>query len=143
MPAKGGGVIASGKGVQLRLKAFYKWRNMDWKILVKRKVKCCACGGSLNDSDHINLVALDRAATWLMPVSGNALTGLETKQAVAVLCDSCANTGKAKIRYAVEWTEHIREVIYHEYEELDPLPTRIYEMHKTLAALCSQDPERN
>ncbi|MBA7487088.1 hypothetical protein ES707_22650 [subsurface metagenome] len=116
---------------------------MDWKAAVRKKVKCCACENSMNDSEHINLIALDRAATWPMPVSGNVFAGMETKQAVAVLCDRCIAGGKAVIMYGVEWTENVENVTYHKFADLDPLPTRIHEINKAAMALLVQDPKKN
>jgi len=92
--------------------------------LIRRKVKCCACGGSLEKSSHINMVALMKVAKWKFPVWGNLLIrvwGL----AVAVLCDDCVKA-KKKPKYAVEWNDDLSVVKYHPVESLEDVPEEIF-----------------
>jgi len=82
---------------------------------IRERVKCCACGGSLTTSPHVNLVTLRRRATWEFPTSGNVLTG-EENVAVAIVCDECF---EHPVRHAVEFAGN--EVIYHPLDTLEDL----------------------
>lgn len=115
---------------------------MDWTVEVKKKVCCCACARSLIDSKHINLVALDRLATWSMPVFGNILIEEDFKRAVAVICDRCVTSDISKIKFAVEWTTNVGRVTYHKIEDLDLLPVGIFILKNSLK-LSAQEPKKN
>jgi len=85
----------------------------DW---IRKNVRCCACGGSLEDSKHINLVALDKVASWKFPTWGNVLTKQPLIHAVAIVCDKCIDKG-VQPKFAVEWNDN-GNVKYHKIEEL-------------------------
>lgn len=82
---------------------------------IRDKVRCSACQGKIS---RINLVQLDRLATWEYPVCGNVVTG-EQGRAVAILCGPCAD-GRREVKEAVEFREG--EVVYHPIETLTELP---------------------
>jgi len=84
---------------------------------IKAKGKCCACGKPLRNSEHINIIALDRRATWEHPRWGNVLLKLDG-YAVAFLCDKCVKQGKCP-KYAVEFKGN--EIIYHKIDELEKI----------------------
>jgi len=93
---------------------------------IRRKVKCCACGGSLEKSRRINLVCLMKIAEWSYPCWGNLLLrvwGL----ASAVLCDNCVKE-KKKPKYAVEWNDDLSVVKYHPVESLEDVPEEIFKV---------------
>jgi len=99
-------------------------RGTPSEQLIRQKVKCCACEGSLKNSPHINLVSLMKVATWKFPVWGNLLIrvwGL----AVAVLCDKCVKE-KRTPKYAVEWNDDLSVVKYHPVESLKDVPKEIF-----------------
>ena len=97
---------------------------MDEK-LIKTKVKCCACGGSLKDSDNINMVGLMKEADWKFPAWGNVLLKV-WGFASAVICDKCVKENKP-IKFAVEWTQDLSFVKYHPVEKLKDVPPEIFE----------------
>lgn len=91
---------------------------------VKKKSKCCACGGSLADSKRLNLVALTKEADWPWPVWGNYLLGL-MGLAVAVFCDKCIKE-KKEAKFAVEWNAKTGAITYHPVEELEDVPKDLF-----------------
>lgn len=99
----------------------------DWLTKYRERVNCCACGGSLQESPHVNLVLLTKRATWKHPTGGNVLTGYGP-QATAAICDRCVEE-KDPIKLAVELDGD--EVIYHRVAELEDLPPEpTYVIHK-------------
>lgn len=94
---------------------------------IRDNVKCCACGGSLKSSKHINGVCLNKLATWEYPCWGNILIWRvdpekgRMKRATAILCDSCIKDCREP-KYAVEWNRDYSEVKYHRVEDLKDLP---------------------
>lgn len=84
---------------------------------VRGKVKCCACGVTMQSSKHINLIALERKSTWKYPECGNVLTG-EKSRASAIICDECLKQN-SEIKYAVEWDESLTSVKYHDVNKLE------------------------
>lgn len=65
------------------------------------KKQCCACGGIIKDhGKNVNMVGLDRLATWKYPTMGNVITK-ERGRAVAIICDICVEN-KTPIQYAVQ-----------------------------------------
>lgn len=89
---------------------------------IRAKVRCCACGGSLKNSRYINIITLDKLATWEYPVWGNVLVKEKypENRASAILCDKCIRK-KAKPKYAVEWDNKHTYVRYHKVEGLKDL----------------------
>jgi hypothetical protein len=81
---------------------------------IRRRARCCACGGPMRRSPHMNLVCLERKAEWKYPQAGNVLTG-EGGQAVAIVCDRCLDD-KATIVNAVEFRDG--QILYHQVEQL-------------------------
>jgi hypothetical protein len=79
---------------------------------IRRRVHCCACRGKI---DRVNLVDIDRLASWKYPTGANLLTG-ESGKAIAICCDPCIE-GKQPILEAVEFTDN-GGVLYHPLEEL-------------------------
>jgi len=90
---------------------------------IKQNVKCCACGGSLQNSKFVNGVCLDKLATWEHPIWGNILVKdkYPEPRATAVLCDDCIRK-KRKAKFAVEWNKDYSQVKYHKVEDLKDLP---------------------
>lgn len=90
---------------------------------IRERVRCCACGGMLRRGT-INMVGLEKIATWKYPVAGNFVTG-ESGRAVAIVCDGCVRRKKEPTR-AVEFrsaSDDKVEVHYHRLETLmDPAP---------------------
>lgn len=84
-------------------------------VAVIRAGRCGACRGALDG--FLNLMILDRLATWKNPTAGNVLEPANTGRAVAVLCDGCAEAGKAPTE-AIEIDEESGEIRYHAIEEL-------------------------
>lgn len=90
---------------------------------IREKVKCCACGGSLKNSEYVNSICLDKLATWDFPVWNNILVANvhPEKRATAIVCDECI-AKKRKVRFAVEWDEKHENIKYHPIESLKDLP---------------------
>jgi len=95
--------------------------RIDEKI--KKNVKCCACGNSLEDSKFINGVALNKLAIWKYPVWNNLLVQdkYPESRAVAILCDKCVEERKTP-RFAVEWDTEHNIITYHDIKQLKDLP---------------------
>jgi Fe-S-cluster containining protein len=79
--------------------------------LLKQKGKCCICEALLSESEHTNMVMLNKIAEWEFPSWGNILApkreGQPFKFALAVACDNCVDpeTGKViggDVRFAIE-----------------------------------------
>lgn len=81
---------------------------------IRRNVRCSACHGKIGR--RVNLMELDRAASWQYPTAGNVLTG-EMGKAVAILCDGCAESAKPIVE-AVEFRG--AAVVYHPIADLPP-----------------------
>jgi hypothetical protein len=92
--------------------------------------KCCSCEGTLKDSRHLNLVALNKKAKWDFPTWGNVLIEGSEGRAVAIVCDHCVKKARKegfKIKFAVEIASRIDEngeavytdIKYHPVEELE------------------------
>lgn len=96
----------------------------DIESWVRKNVKCCACGGSLETSRFINLVGLDKIATWKFPVFGRLDVPDYKPLAAAMICDECVQK-REKVRFCIEWEESPCQeespykVRYHEVEDLE------------------------
>lgn len=90
---------------------------------IKANVRCCSCGGSLKSSEHINVVCLDKLATWEWPRWGSILVldKYPMNRASAILCDRCIR-GQRTAKYAVEWDNEHTYVRYHRVGDLKDLP---------------------
>lgn len=63
--------------------------------------QCCACGGIIKKhGKSVNMVGLDRHATWEYPTMGNIITK-QKERAVAIVCDHCT-ANHTPIQYAVQ-----------------------------------------
>lgn len=91
---------------------------------IRAKVKCCACGGSLKDSQNINMVCLMKETKWKYPCWGNFLLGV-LGFASALLCDKCVKENR-KAKFAVEWDKDRGLVKYHLVEKLRDVPPEIF-----------------
>ena len=93
----------------------------DW---IRKNIKCCACGGTLETSKFINVVRLEKLATWKFPVFGPIDIPDYKPRATAIICDECMQK-KEKIRRCIEWEkspyqeESPYQVKYHEVESLE------------------------
>lgn len=91
------------------------------ETMIKENIKCCACEGSLKDSDHLNIVTTSKVAVWRFPSSGNVFIPNAPNQAVAVVCDNCIET-KVEVKFAVEAEPGFTNVTYHRLEDLEDEP---------------------
>lgn len=91
---------------------------------LKGRVKCCACQGSFENSEKLNLVALMKVAQWPNPAWGNLILRV-WGFAIAVVCDNCVKKNN-KIRFAVEWDNNGRHIKYHPVDELLDVPPEIF-----------------
>ena len=95
----------------------------DIERKIRENVRCCSCGGSLEESRCLNVICLDKRAAWRYPAWGNLLV-LEkypVNRASAVVCDRCLEEGRTP-EYAIEWSGDYETVRYHRVEELEDLP---------------------
>jgi len=92
--------------------------------MIRAKVKCCACGGSLLDSARINVVCLMKEAEWLWPCWGNVLLGV-LGFASAILSDKCLRERK-RPKFALEWNQDLSIVKYHPVAELRDVPKEVF-----------------
>ena len=96
----------------------------EWDKIIRARGRCCACGGSLKSSRLINLIMLNRYATWRYPAWGNILAKDQDKRAAkragAILCDRCLEE-KRDPRQAVEFKGQGEdlEIIYHDIKNLE------------------------
>lgn len=90
---------------------------------IKKYILCCACRGSLEESEHINGITLDKLATWKHPTWSNILTldKYPEPRASAIVCDRCV-AEKRDPEFAVEWNEDFSVVKYHPVKDLKVLP---------------------
>lgn len=86
----------------------------DW---IKKNIKCCACGGSLENSRFINIVKTEKLATWKYPVSGRVDIPDYEPRAVAIVCDECIKN-KKEIRHCIEWERSSYLIKYHNIKSL-------------------------
>lgn len=89
----------------------------EFHIWVRENVDCCACGDKLETADCINVVELQKVATWKYPVSGQIdVPGYEPR-AIAIVCDKCLEN-KVKIQRCIEWERTSHQVTYHDVDGL-------------------------
>lgn len=90
---------------------------------IKENIRCCSCEKPMKRSAYINMVTLQKEATWKYPAWGNILVAHKypTNRATAILCDRCIDE-KRTPKYAVEWDNGRTRVTYHKVEELCDLP---------------------
>ena len=92
---------------------------MDVEEWIRKNVRCCACGGSLRNSKHINGIILERKAKWKNNTWGNVIVGV-SGYAIAIVCDECVKK-RVEPKFAVEWSDDKKEVRYHPVDELEPM----------------------
>lgn len=90
---------------------------------IRANVRCCACGGSLRESRHINIMCLNKLATWEYPRWGNILVKdkYPINRASAILCDRCLDEQR-EIKHTIEWDLKRTYVRYHKVDDLEDLP---------------------
>jgi len=98
--------------------------SWDWEEFIRKRVKCCACDGTMGNSEHINMIQLDRKANWKFPTAANILSSDVRPRAMSVVCDKCVN-GKCSPKYAIEWNQKTRKIRYHKVDGLENLPAWI------------------
>ena len=90
--------------------------------------KCCECEGSLEGSKFLNMVSLNKIATWKHPAWGNVLVKGSGGRALAVVCDKCVARAQKgfHVKFAIEIESQQTEegiiyinVKYHPIEELE------------------------
>jgi len=119
-------------------------RDLFSEYLLKKGL-CCACNSPLKDSKHINLVQLNRVATWKTPIWGNILSeSQELKYALAVVCDNCVSPEKMnEIKFAIEIEmsgNTPSNIYYHAVENLEKgSPTFSEEVKMQLEADAQRD----
>jgi hypothetical protein len=91
---------------------------MDFETLIRTKGKCCATDLPISTSESINLVGLNKIATWKFPIVGNVLTGEHGKAAALVHDDAINPDGslKCEIKYAIEFKGD--DILYHPIDQL-------------------------
>ena len=93
---------------------------MDFEDIIRKRVKCCACEGSLAKG-NINGVVLHKKAAWKFPVWNNILSPNKAPGALAFVCDRCIEEGRQP-RFAVEFSEDgAGAVTYHNVTDLEDL----------------------
>jgi len=87
--------------------------------MLLRDAKCCACGNTMSTFPHLNIVPLNKKATWKKPVWDNLLLKPNYRQiprAVSLLCDACIKNS----RQATEVIEvEGKEIRYHKVADLE------------------------
>lgn len=103
----------------------------DFTEFLWKNGKCCICEDPLKDSKQINFGMLDKLTFWKFPGWGNIFAEKPgdriSGRALAVVCDKCYHAKKrgepvGKIRFALEVTEEMKEIIYHPVEDLRDAP---------------------
>ena len=103
----------------------------DFTEFLWKKGKCCICEDPLKDSKQINFAMLDKLTFWKFPGWGNIFAEKSgdrvSGRALAVVCDKCYHAKKrgepvGEIRFALEVTEEMKEIIYHPVEDLRDAP---------------------
>jgi hypothetical protein len=83
-----------------------------------RQARCGGCGARVGVP--INLIGLDRLATWDFPRIGTVMGG-RARRAVGVLCSACLDAGGYP-KEAIEFDPESGEVHYHAVDTLDEAP---------------------
>jgi len=92
----------------------------DLESFISQYVKCCQCEHPMGDS-ALNFAMTDRLASWQCPVMELSKGRECVRQAMAVICDRCAQFGMLP-RYAIEISPSFDEVTYHTLKSLPPMP---------------------
>lgn len=106
----------------------------DW---VKKNVKCCACGGSMENSSYVTIVELKKLATWKFPVFGHIDVPDYGPRAMAVICEECIKN-KVKIRRCIEWEGSPYQVKYHDVDDLEDAKKNVSQMDYYFGKLFRQ-----
>jgi len=94
------------------------------EVWIRRSIKCCACGGTLETSRYINVVGLKKLATWKFPVIGHIDIPGYKPRATAIICDECVQNNE-EVRFCIEWQESLykepHRVTYHDVDTLEDI----------------------
>ena len=112
--------------MNIRQPYYLKTMNISEGIFATHK--CCACGKPVKNTStgHVNLIQLERKATWKFPSFGNVLLGT-SGIAAAIVCDPCLES-KAVIKWAIELqgSGKKKTVVYHEVDQLQKIEPSEY-----------------
>ncbi len=106
---------------------YFRDKPSGFELAIRERGKCGSCEGSLAKG-HINIVNLDKYATWEFPAWGNILARdidkRTPRRAVALLCDKCIDLmkeGKAPIKWALEvyQKDDVYQLRYHDVRTLE------------------------
>lgn len=86
----------------------------NWVI---ENVNCCACGGKLEPTNYVNIVELQKVATWKFPVFGQIDIPNYEPRALAIVCDKCL-ANQVKIQRCIEWEGIPHQIKYHDVDGL-------------------------
>jgi len=84
---------------------------------IKKNVKCCACGCTLETSAFMTLCITSKIATWKIPIFGSLDCPDFPPRATAYVCDVCL-INKTNIRYCIEFEISTGQVTYHDVDSL-------------------------
>ena len=84
---------------------------------VSENVNCCACGDKLETAECINVVELNKVATWKFPVFGQVDSPGYEPRALAVICDKCL-ANNVKPQRCIEWEGTPYQIKYHDVDGL-------------------------
>lgn len=104
---------------------------------VRDNIKCCACGGTLEASSCINVVELEKVATWKFPVFGQVDIPDYEPRAMAIVCDECMRN-KVKIQRCIEWEGLPYLIKYHDVECLKDSKKSVSQMDYYFGKLYRQ-----
>jgi hypothetical protein len=99
----------------------------------KENAKCCQCEGTLKNDKHINLVTTSKIATWKYPASGNVFIPKAPNNAMAIICDKCADSGNIKPVFAIECNFTDAQITYHKIESLEDEPEWVRQAKEKLS----------
>ena len=94
---------------------------------VRENVECCACGDELETTNSVNVVELNKVATWKFPVFGVVdVPGYEPR-AMAIICEKCL-ANQVRIQRCIEWEGKPYKVKYHDVDDLKDSDKRASQM---------------
>jgi hypothetical protein len=76
----------------------------------------------LSNNKHLNIVITSKVATWQFPSSGNVFIPNAPKNAIAIICDQCANSGNIEPKFVIESNSLNAQFTYHKIESLEDEP---------------------
>jgi len=90
--------------------------NME---IIKQVGKCCFCGGSMESSEFVNMIQLNKKAEWEFPHWDNLLLKDEfdhINRACSFLCDPCIEKKNNPI-FAYSMIDN--KIFYHDIDRLE------------------------